>query len=401
MGARQRRRRSGLLHDFARSLRDGRRRANRRLHSGISSIDPNIQFFACPWSPPGWMKNGGTVREGSAKGSWLNSIKQDAFEEYGEYLASFALYFHQQNLPLLALSMGNEVHFNHDFNSMYLVGEDMLKAIRATKRSLDQARAAVPSFRAPLLTADDHVLNGYFYDSGFVPLIEGISSSPEAKSAVNVVSYHGYGVDAQTPENASTTVLGRLLDKVRSDLGEGVELWMTETSGFHNGLLAEADRVGALTMAEGLYTSLAYANVSAWTFFGPEELLHYGFLSWPGVALKHFARFIRPGAVRFGASSSEISDRLLVVAFENPATSDLGRSYAIVIINKDGVPHGLDLSDLPMLDGYDGYREYRSSVHNACQDRGTLRPSDTSATPFVIPPHGIVTLYQGRPVPTL
>jgi hypothetical protein len=32
---------------------------------------------------------------------------------------------------------------------------------------------------------------------------------------------------------------------------------------------------------------------------------------------------------------------------------------------------------------------------------GLLTPSDTAGEPFVLPPHAVVTLYQGPPIPVL
>jgi glucuronoarabinoxylan endo-1,4-beta-xylanase len=232
-------------------------------------------------------------------------------------------------------------------------------------------------------------------------LIEGIRDDLVARSAVDVVSYHSYGVDAQTPENVPNTVLSRLRAKVDADLGAETELWMTETSGFNNGLLDSGDRRGALRMAEGLHTSLVYGDVAAWVHLGGGELLHYGRLSWPGHILRHYARFVRPGALRFDAAPERLADRVLVSAFENPASSDQGPSIAVVLINTDDVPHGLDLSSLPNLEGRTTYREYRSSIHHAGEDMGQLTPADTAGQPYVLPPHGVVTLYQGPPIPTL
>lgn len=358
------------------------------------SYDEAVQYFACAWSPPGWMKTGGRVNEGSALGDDGNRLRDDAFEEYGEYLAAFALHLHREGVPLAGLSMGNEVHFNHEFASMRLVGEDMLRAIEETASRLAAAEAAVPGFTAPRLTTDDHVLSDYFFESGFVPLLEGLGNHPDAGAAVDVVSYHSYGVDAQTPENVPNSVLARLRSKVDDELGRDVELWMTETSGFHNGLLDEGDRKGALRLAEGLHTSLVYGEVAAWVYFGAEGLLHYGRLSWPGHILRHFARFVRPGAVRFEAMPASRSDRVLVSAFEGPEPS-----IAVIIVNLDDTAHGLDLSGLPMLSGYPSYLEVRSSHHHAGESMGSFDPASTAATPFVMPPHGVVTLYQGPPVP--
>lgn len=361
------------------------------------ALDPSIGFFACPWSPPAWMKNGGRVTGGASLGDRGNALRDDAFGEYGEYLAAFALHLHREGVSLTGLSLGNEVHFNHDFASMNLVGPDLRRGIRETASRLRRAEARIDGFEAPLLTAADHVLNDFFYERDFVPMLEGLARDPEAAGAVKVISYHSYGVDAQTPENVSGTVLARLRTQVDAALGSEVELWMTETSGFGNHLLDDGDRRGALRMAEGLHTSLVYAEVAAWVYFAADELLHYGQLSWPGHVLRHYARFVRPGAVRFEAAPSARADRVLVSAYERSADHAEGPAITVVLINLDDVPHGLDLSGLPLLPGGSTYREVRSSRHHLGEDLGVLVPADSAnaaRTPYVLPPHAIVTLVH-------
>jgi O-glycosyl hydrolase len=351
------------------------------------ALYPDIGFFACAWSPPGWMKNSGRVFEGSDVGDFGNSIRSDSLGEYGEYLASYALYMHDKGVPLAGLSMGNEVHFNHDFASMHLVGTDMITAIKETDQRLAQAVSTISGFVRPKLTTDDHVLSQHFFDTGFAPLLDDLQADAAAGAAIDVISYHNYGVDAQLPENISNTVLVQLRSRVDSKMGADTELWMTETSGFNNSLL-DGDRAGALTMGEGIYTSLAYANTTVWTFFGAEGLLYYGNLSWPGTILKHYARFIRPGAVRFDAAATTLPDKVLVLGFRNAASSDIGDSYVFVLINKDPTAHGLDLTALPSLGANRQYREYRSSIHHACEDMGAIDPDQR----YVLPPQSVVTL---------
>lgn len=372
--------------DLSRTLRSMR---------AYRAMDPDIGFFACPWSPPGWMKVGGRVAGGARGTHFQNTIRQELLPEYGEYLASFALHLHREGLPLVALSMGNEVHFKHQFASMILVEDQMVEAIRQVDRMLGHATREVPGFERPLLTADDHVLKRHF-EGDFDRLFEKLAAAPDARDALDVVSYHAYGVEAQLPETASTTLIGRVRDKARRTFGDDVELWMTESSGFHHGLLDQGRRKGALGLAEGLYTSLVYADVSAWIYFGTEELVHYERLSWPGTALRHFARFVRPGAVRVDARIDGARDRVLVTAFRHAGGAGAGPTMTVVLVNLDDTPHGLDLSRLPGGGaGGDRWREHRSSAHHACDPMGTIDPAATARTPYVLPPHGIVTLHRG------
>jgi len=363
------------------------------------ALDPEIAFVACPWSPPGWMKVGGRVSGASGRDPRENRIRPDRFGEYGEFLASFAVHLHREGVALAGLGMGNEVHFDHAFPSMNLVGDDMARALRATQERLTAAEEQVAGFVAPRLMADDHVLNEVFLTTGFLPLLERLGADPALADAVDILSYHSYGVEAQRPEAVPQTVLHRLKRATYRHLGPDAELWMTETSGFHNGRLDSGSRKGALTMAEGILTSLVYGNASAWIYFTPGELLHYGTLSWPGHALRHFARFVRPGAKRFFAEVSGQRDRVLIAAFENPPEASAGRSIAVVLVNVDDEAHGLDLTALPRVAGYDGYREVRSSRHHAGAALGRIEPETTGSEPYVLPPQSIVTLFQGPPPP--
>jgi O-glycosyl hydrolase len=345
-----------------------------------------VRFLACPWSAPGWMKVGGRVSGGAQSEPRANRLRDDMHGEFAEYLAAFALYLHQRGVPLDVLSMANEPHFTHSFPSMLLQGEDMRRVIRETDRRLRMAEQRVEGFRRPRLAADDNVLTEHRFREDFAPFLDGLARDRTARDALSIIAFHGYGEGALLPEEVDASVLARLLSRSRRVLGNDVELWMTETSGHHNGLL-DADRPGALRLAEGIHSVLVYGNGSAWFNFSGLGLLYYGHLSWPGIALAHYARFIRPGAVRLEARVSDAPDRVLVVAVRNPAGSGLG--HAVVLTNLDGRAHGVDLSGL--VGG--GYREVRSSRHHALEDRGPVGPGL-----YVLPPHGIVTLYQGPPL---
>jgi glucosylceramidase len=63
-------------------------------------INPDLFILASPWSPPGWMKNGGSMLGGN--------IKPIYFEVYAQYLVKFLQAYKQAGVPIDAITTQNE-----------------------------------------------------------------------------------------------------------------------------------------------------------------------------------------------------------------------------------------------------------------------------------------------------
>ena len=63
-------------------------------------INPALFILASPWSPPGWMKNGGSMLGGN--------IKPTNFAVYAEYLVKFLQAYRQAGVPIDAITSQNE-----------------------------------------------------------------------------------------------------------------------------------------------------------------------------------------------------------------------------------------------------------------------------------------------------
>lgn len=63
-------------------------------------INPELFILASPWSPPGWMKNGGSMLGGN--------IKPTNFVVYAEYLVKFLQAYRQAGIPIDAITTQNE-----------------------------------------------------------------------------------------------------------------------------------------------------------------------------------------------------------------------------------------------------------------------------------------------------
>jgi glucosylceramidase len=68
--------------------------------------NPDLFLFSSPWSPPGWMKAGGSMLGGS--------IWQHYFDPYAHYFLKFVQAYAAEGVPLQAVSVQNEVDTDQD-----------------------------------------------------------------------------------------------------------------------------------------------------------------------------------------------------------------------------------------------------------------------------------------------
>jgi len=68
--------------------------------------NPDLFLFSSPWSPPGWMKAGGSMLGGS--------MRQRYFGAYAQYLLKFLQAYAAEGVPVQALTVQNEVDTDQD-----------------------------------------------------------------------------------------------------------------------------------------------------------------------------------------------------------------------------------------------------------------------------------------------
>jgi glucosylceramidase len=69
-------------------------------------VNPDMFLFSSPWSPPGWMKVGGSMLGGS--------IRQRYFGPYAEYFVKFLKAYDAEGVPVQAVTVQNEVDTDQD-----------------------------------------------------------------------------------------------------------------------------------------------------------------------------------------------------------------------------------------------------------------------------------------------
>ena len=62
--------------------------------------NPDLLFFASPWSPPGWMKSTGTMIGGELLPQW--------YPAYAEYFVKFIHAYEAEGIPIYAVTIQNE-----------------------------------------------------------------------------------------------------------------------------------------------------------------------------------------------------------------------------------------------------------------------------------------------------
>ena len=278
------------------------------------AINPKLRVMASPWSAPGWMKSNDSLIQGT--------LKPEAFAPFANYLSRYVSAYEKEGVPIYALTLQNEPHFEpKDYPGM---------RVEPAKRA-----AFIGGYLGPLL-AKEHpqtrILDwDHNWDEPGSPA--GVLNDPVANQYVNGVAWHCYAGDVRVqaalhdrwPDKDTyfTECSGGKWAPVWSDnlqhfartlvigttrgWAKGVLLWnlaLDEHDGPHLGGCNDCRGVVTIDSRDGKVTR-------------NEE--YY--------ALAHASRFVRQGARRIYSSSGY--DQLDTVAFRN---ADDG-SVALLVVN--------------------------------------------------------------------
>jgi glucosylceramidase len=165
--------------------------------------NPNLLFFASPWSPPGWMKSTGTMIGGQLLPRW--------YPAYAEYFVRFIRAYEAEGIPICAVTIQNEPGVdrakakdpNWFYPSCHWTGEQERDFIR------DHLG---PAFRRAGLTTRiwcyDHNYNVRIRDDDpGIAYPRAILNDPQAAQFVSGAAFHGY---AGKPDGIGQMVLTRI-----------------------------------------------------------------------------------------------------------------------------------------------------------------------------------------------
>jgi glucosylceramidase len=277
------------------------------------AINPQLKIMASPWSAPGWMKTSGSLITGS--------LRPDAYGAFAEYLKRYVAAYDSLGVPIYALTIQNEPHFEPaDYPGM---------------RVEPPARARfISEYLGPLLAREHFqtvILDwDHNWDQPDSPL--RVLSDSVARRYIAGVAWHCYGGDVSAQgkvhdayptvdtyftecsggewaprfgENLAWTVRTLIIGATRN-WARGVLLWnlaLDERYGPHKGGCGNCRGVVTINSQSGAITR-------------NDEYYSLG----------HASRFVRPGARRIESSSAVAG--LESVAFRNP-----DRSRVLIVVN--------------------------------------------------------------------
>jgi glucosylceramidase len=275
----------------------------------ILAINPNIKVLATPWSAPMWMKTSGSFVGGT--------LKAENYESYGQYWLDYMNAMKGQGITIWAITPQNEPLNGHNNPSMTLTKENELGLIN----SYIGPKLRGAGFNCKIITYDHncdnteypiYVANNSSYVDGaafhlYAGSISALSTfrNSTGKNVYFTEQYTGAGgsFSGDLVWHTQNVTIGSANNWSRTALGWNLATdpnWGPHTAG------GCSDCKGAVTI-----------NGSAVT-------RNQGYY-----IIGHFSKFVKPNAVRIGASSNH--GNLITTAFKN---SD--GSKVVQVLNNSG-----------------------------------------------------------------
>jgi glucosylceramidase len=139
------------------------------------TLNPELFLFACPWSPPGWMKSNGSLLGGSMRKKYLSN--------YAQYFVRFLEEYSKEGVAIRAVTVQNEVDTDQDGRMpAALWGQEY--EIEFVKKHLG------PAFEQASLDTKIWILDHNYNLWGRV--LDELND-PEFNKYVDGVAWHAYG----------------------------------------------------------------------------------------------------------------------------------------------------------------------------------------------------------------
>ncbi|MCD7445522.1 glucuronoxylanase [Streptomyces lincolnensis] len=268
---------------------------SRDLATAKRAADLGVAVIASPWNPPASMV------ETFVRGSQTDArrLRYDMYGAYAQHLNDFTTHLRNNGVNLYGISVQNEPDYAHDWT--WWTPAEMLRFLRENAGSIGTRVIAPESFQY-LKNMSDPILN-----------------DPVALANVDIIGAHLYG-----------TSFANFPYPLFKQKGAGKELWMTEV--YYPNSSDSADLwPQALDVGEHMHRAMVDAEFQAYIWWyirrGYGPMREDGRISKRGAAMAHFARFVRPGYVRIGATANPATN-VYVSAYRG------GGSTVVVAVNK-------------------------------------------------------------------
>jgi O-glycosyl hydrolase len=227
------------------------------------------KLLATPWSPPAYMKSNNNLSKGG-------KLLKQYYAAYTKHLVDFSNYMSAHGAPLYAISLQNEPDWHPNYESADWNAADFVSFLD------DQGY----NFSHLKLVAGESL--------GFdANLTDPLLNSATASRYVSIIGGHLYGTQPKDYPLARS---------------KGKQLWMTEHYTDNTDGNAWPD---ALDVATELHDSMLsnYSGYIWWYIRRSYGLIgENGAVSKRGYVMAQYARFVRPGATRIGATAEPYAD---------------------------------------------------------------------------------------------
>jgi len=308
--------------------------------------------------------------------------------KYGEFAAWMAQgieNYRAEGIEPYAVSPQNEPFFVQSFNSCWYkqewYPEMLIGAMSILKANYPGVRIFGSEGMLEMEAADNNW--PWFYH-------KQILDSPAARANIDILAVHGYS-NGVAPTSGS--VLGHFWQSHKQHFADPMskKQWMTETSGYVD---AWEGSPGAFALGLDILSALNNGNVAGWVWWqgseNPGSTAGVGeFALMNGLnkgkkyyVSKQFYRYVRPGAVRVGATS--VNTSVFVSAFEHAANG----TQTIVLANTSSGSQSVTVggAGLPAT-----FTIYRSSPSENAVNAGEY----ATGTALTLPARSITTLQAG------
>lgn len=272
-------------------------------------IQPDLQLFASPWSPPTWMKLPRVYNYGVLR--WEPEI----LEAYALYLLKFVQAYQAEGLPLQQIHIQNEPNSDQKFPSCVWTGAKMRDFIRDYLG---------PCFHATGI--DCEIWAGTFEHPDYDSWAHTILADERARSIVSGIGYQWAGKEAVQRTHQSWPDL-RLL-QTENECGDGKNTWKYAHYVFTLLLHYLNNGVNGYTywnmvLPPGGLSTWGWSQNSMITIDPAQQSITYNPEFY---VMKHIAHFVTPGSIRIdlqgpwsgNALAFQRPDRSTVIVSANP-----------------------------------------------------------------------------------
>ena len=344
-----------------------------------------------------------------------------ALTQFARCMAAYVKGFQDKfGVKYYAISIQNEINFPEFYNScVYQTSDEYIKALKAVRKEFD----AHPELKdiqligpEDLLGADPYSIwqqgGGSDVTHKNLQYIANIEKDPDAAAAESFFCIHGYANDGATAVGASSKQWDWWVNGWKDSPAPGIpanvdgfshfhkKSWMTETSGEDSTWLSPASGYpgkGAWSIALKMQQALTAGQESAllyWQFAdgtasgtgesltGPVDTMKQP----KYYAVKHFIKYIRPGAIAVKTSVTG-NDDLTASSYVHKDNHTL----TIVLVNKNAADQSAAIQlpdDFSMVNSF----ETVTSSDGKFWQESASSPSGGKIN-ITVPGYGVVTLF--------